>query len=93
MHSTSPGLRHSLSPLGLSVAQRHAQMVEHIVESAYSNVGGTAEQMRHVQSVIESAIAVARYVRGEVKGKMAERKQCTEASTSTIANVLSSRIE
>ena len=91
--STSPGLRRSLSLLGLSVAQQCAQMVEHITERAYSGVGAIAKQTRHAQSMAEAIVAEARSMHGEVEGKMAELKQRVEVNASTTANVLASRIE
>ena len=38
------GLRRSLSPLGISVVQRHAQLAEQVAESAMSGVGRVADE-------------------------------------------------
>ena len=66
MRSVSPRLRRTISPSKLSVAQRHAQIVEQKAESAFSGVGMVADQTRYAQSVAEAAIAEARSVREEV---------------------------
>ena len=75
------------------MAQRRAQMVERIAESAYSGIGIVVEQMRHAQSVAKATVAKAQFVRGEIEGKMAELKQCAEARASITENVLGFRIE
>ena len=42
--SVSPRPHRTISPIRLSVAQRHAQTVEHIAESAFSSVEVVADQ-------------------------------------------------
>ena len=69
--SASPGLRRSLSPLGLSVAQRHAQLAGQVAESAMSGVGCVADETRRAREVAEATIAKARSVHREVQSKVA----------------------
>ena len=71
-HSASLRLRQTISPSGLSVAQRRAQIAELKAESAFSRVGVVADQTRHAQSVAEVAIAEARLVRDEVSSRTAD---------------------
>ena len=80
-------------PLGIFVAQRHAQMAERKAKSALSGVGVVADQMRHAQYVAEAAIAEARSVRSEVESKVAELMHRADASTANAMNVLSSRVD
>ena len=62
-HSASPGLRRSLSPLGLSVAQRRAQLTEQVAESAMSGVGRVADETRRAREVAEADS------RGEIRAR------------------------
>ena len=91
--SASLGLRRSLSPLGLLVAQHHAQLVEQVAESAMSGVERMAVEMRHAREVAEAAIAEARSVHGEVQSKVALLMARANVSATHAVEVLSGRVQ
>ena len=62
--SASPGLRRSLSPLGLSVAQCRAQLAEQVAESAMSGVGCVADETQGAREVAEGCDS-----RGEIRAR------------------------
>ena len=91
--STSLVLRRSLSPLGLSVAQRRAQLAEQVAESAMSGVRCVADETRCAREVAEAAIAEARSVHGEVQSKVASLMARADASAAHAIEVLSGRVQ
>ena len=91
--SVSPRPRRTISPSKLSVAQRHAQIVEQKAESAFSGVGMVANQIRYAQSVMEAAIAKARSVRDEVASRMAEVAKRSDVSVSNVADILTGKVQ
>ena len=91
--SASPGLRRSLSPLGISVAQRRAQLTEQVAESAMSGVGRVADETRRAREVAEAAIAEAKSVHGEVQSKVASLTARADASAAHAVEVLSGRVQ
>ena len=72
--SISPVPRRAISPIGISVVQRCAQMAEQIAETAISGVGCVEEEMRHARSVPEIAIA-----------KVAAASSCMESNVAHVA--------
>ena len=91
--SASPGLRRSLSPLGLSVANVVRSSAEQVAESAMSGVGRVADETRRAREVAEAAIAEARSVHGEVQSKVASLTAHADASTAHAVEVLSGRVQ
>ena len=91
--SASPGLRRSLSPLGISVAQRRAQLIEQVAESAMSGVGRVVDETQRAREVAEAAIAEAKFVHGEVQSKVASLTARADASTAHAVEVLSGRVQ
>ena len=91
--SASPGTRWVASLIGISVAQRHAQIAEKIAERAISGVGQVADETRHARKVAEAAIAEARSVHGEVQSRVASLSTQAEASTAHAVEVLSGRVQ
>ena len=78
--SASPRPRRVLSPVGLSVAQRRAQLAEQTAASAASGVGRVAEETRRVRELVEATTAEARSVRSEVESHVAQLAAAAEAS-------------
>ena len=91
--STSPGLRRSLSPLGILVAQRHVQLAEQVAESAMSGVGCMADETRRAREVAKAAIAEAKSVHGEVQSKVAVLAARADASAAHAVEVLSGCVQ
>ena len=80
--STSPGLRKSPSPLGLSVAQQCAQLAEQTAVSAMSRVGRIADETHCMHELVEATSAKARSVRGEVESRVATSAAKADTSAS-----------
>ena len=78
--SASPRPRRVLSPVGLSVAQRRAQLAEQTAATAASGVGRVAEETRRVRELVEATTAEARSVRGEVESHVAQMAAAAEAN-------------
>ena len=78
--SASPRPRRVLSPVGLSVAQRRAQLAKQTAATAASGVGRVAEETRRVCELVEATTAEARSVRGEVKSHVAQMAAAAEAN-------------
>ena len=91
--SASPGLPRSLSPLGVSVAQRHAQLAEHVAESAMSGVGRVVDETCRVRKVADAAIAEAKSIHSEVKNKVASLLAHATVNTAHALEVLSGRVQ
>ena len=91
--SASLGLRRSLSPLGLSVVQHCAQLVEQVTENAMSDVGRMADETRRAREVAEAAIAKARSMHREVQSKVASLTAHADANATHAVEVLSGRVQ
>ena len=70
-HSTSPGLQRSPSPLGMSIAKRRAQLARQIVESAISNVGRVADEVRMARMETAAMVAEAESAKGAIQSQSA----------------------
>ena len=90
--SASPRPRRIASPIGVSVAQRRAQMAEQIAESAFSGVGQVAEETRRAREVAEAAIAEARSVHGAVESQVAALSARADESTTHAVEVLTEQV-
>ena len=77
-----------MSPIGVSVAQRRAQMAEQIAETAISGVGRVEEEMQHACSVAEAAIAEAATVSSRMESNVAHVAAQTEAKTAQVVMAL-----
>ena len=82
-----------VSPMGLCIAQRHAQLAERTAESAMSSVGHIAEVTRQVYGFAEVAIAGATSVESQVEGRIATLTENAEANTSCTIGEMSQRLE
>ena len=91
--SASPRPQQTISPPGLSVAQRRAQIADLKAESAFSGIGVVADWTRHAQSVADAAIAEARSVRDEVSSRIAEIAKRADVSVSSVADVLTGKVQ
>ena len=90
--SASPAPRRVVSPIGVSVAQRRAQMAEQIAETAISGVGCMEEEMRHTRSVAEAAIAEAAAVSSCMESNVVHVVVQTEAKTAQAVMALAERV-
>ena len=90
--SASPGPQRTASPLGVAIAQRHAQLGERTAESTLSGVGQVAEEIRHACSIAEAAISEARSVHREIESKVSSLEAQATTSTTHITNALSKRV-
>ena len=70
------------------MTQRHAQIAEQKVESAFSSVRIVADQTCHTQAIAEAAIAEARSVCDEVLSRIAAFAKCADDSTSSAVGIL-----
>ena len=91
--STSPGLRRSPSPLGLSVAQQHAQLAEQTTLTAISGVGRVEAETHRVREMVEATTAEARSVCGEVESRVATLAAAADASTMRAIEEIASRVK
>ena len=91
--SASPRPRRILSPVGLSVAQRRAQLAEQTAATAVSGVGRVAEESRRVRELVEATTAEARSVRGEVESRVAQMAAAAEASAARSAEHVAAEVE
>ena len=89
MRSISLGPQRTPSPVGVSIAQRHAQYAEQTTVSAISGVGRIAEETHRVRGVVKAAIAEATSVHGAVKSRVALLVAHAEASTVHMVSELS----
>ena len=90
--SASPRPRRIASPIGVSDAQRRAQMAEQIAESAFSGVGQVADETRRAREVAEAAIAEARSVHGAVESRVAALSARADESTTHAVEVLTEQM-
>ena len=63
----SPGPQRTVSPLGILVAQRCAQLAERIVESATSGVGQVTDAMRIARAEVVTVVANAQSAIGTLQ--------------------------
>ena len=90
--SASPGLHRSLSPLGVLVAQRCAQLAEQSAVTTISGVGRVEEETRRVRQMVEATTAEARSVHGNVESRVATLAVVADASMARTAEEISSRV-
>ena len=91
--SASPRPRRVLSPVGLSVAQRRAQLAEQTAATAASGVGRVAEETRRVRELVEATTAEARSVRGEVESHVAQLAAAAEANAARTEERVSAEVK
>ena len=90
--SASPRPRRIALPIGISVAQRRAQMAEQIAESAFSGVGQVADETHRARKVAEAAIAEARSVHGVVESRVVALSAHADESTTHTVEVLTEQM-
>ena len=90
--SASPGPRRSPSPLGLSVAQRRAQLAELIVAMAMSGVGCVEAETHCICKIVEATTAEARSVRDEVQSRVASLAALADTSTLRTVEEIAKRV-
>ena len=82
--SASPRPRRSPSPLGVSVAQRRAQLAAQSAATAVSGVGRIEAETHRVRELVEATSAEAKSVRGEVESRIADLAAASQASASQL---------
>ena len=90
--SASPRPHRSLSPLGVSVAQRRAQLAAQSAATAVSGVGRIEAETRRVRDLVEATSAEAKSVRGEVESRIAELAAASQASASQLAEQVATQV-
>ena len=85
-------LQRAASPLGISVAQRRAQLAESNAKSAMSSVSHVTKETHCVRDVAKAAIAKAKSVHGEVESRVATLVAQAEANTKHVVDRLSKRV-
>ena len=91
--STSPGPRRVASPIGISVVQRRAQMVERVAESAMSGVAQVVGQTRRACEVAKAAIVEARSMHGVVDSRVVAISAHADASAAHAIEVLLEHVQ
>ena len=91
--STSPRLRRSQSPLGLSVAQRCARLAEQTALTAIFGVGRVEAETHCVHEMVEATKAEAKSVRGEVESHVATLVAAGDASAAHATKEIASRVK
>ena len=79
-------------PLGLSVAQRHAQLAEQTVDLALSSAGQVVEATQCAHDIVEAAIVEAMSVCSQVESRVALLAAHAEVSMAQAVSALSKRI-
>ena len=92
-HSVSPGPRWPPSPLGLSVAQRRAQLVEQSAATAISGIGRVEAETRRVRELVEATSAEAKSVCGEVESRIATLAAAADASATRAVTEIAGQVE
>ena len=90
--SASPRPRRSVSPLGVSVAQRRAQLAAQSAATAVSGVGHVEAETRRVRALVDASTAEARSVRSEVETRLASLATAAETSTARVAAELGEQV-
>ena len=90
--SASPRPRRSLSPLGVSVAQRRAQLAAQSAATAVSGVGRVAQETRYVRELVEATTAEAKSVRSDVERRVARLAATSEENAARVAADVESKI-
>ena len=91
--SASPGLWRAVSPLGLSIVQRRAQLAKQTPESALSNIGHVAEETQHIRGVPEVEQAEATSTHSRMENSVALLAVQAEASMVQVVSALSKCME
>ena len=83
-------LRRSPSPLGLSIAQQHTQLVEQSAATALSGMGRIEQETCCIREMVEATTAETRSIRGEVDSHVATLVAVADASVArTTEDILS----
>ena len=90
--SASPRPRRSPSPLGVSVAQRRAQLAAQSAATAVSGVGRIEAETLRVRELVEATSAEAKSVRDEVESRIAEMAAASQASASQLAGQMATQV-
>ena len=90
--SASPRPRRSLSPLGVSVAQRRAQLAAQSAATAVSGVGRIEREARRVCELAEATSAETKSVRGEVKSRVATLAAASEENVVRVAAEVDAKV-
>ena len=90
--SASPRPRRSPSPLGVSVAQRRAQLAAQSAATAVSGVGRIEAETLRVRELVEATSAEAKSVRDEVESRIAELAAASQASASQLAGQMATQV-
>ena len=90
--SASPRPRRSPSPLGVSVAQRRAQLAAQSAATAVSGVGRVEAETRRVRDLVEATSAEAKSVRDEVESRIADLAAASQASASQLVEQVATQV-
>ena len=91
--SASPVLRRATSPLGVSVAQRRAQLAERTAESALSSIGQVADVVRIARAEAATAAANAQSAIGTVQTIATSLFAHTDAATAKAMSEMEARVQ
>ena len=91
---TSTGMRRtrSASPVGLTIAQRQAQLAAQIASSAASGVSHVAAATDATRNVAEQALATAEHTAGSIEGIVREHVSRSQADTSRAVDDVAHRL-
>ena len=91
---TSAGMRHarSVSPVGLTIAQRQAQLAAQIASSAASVVSHVAATTDATRNVAEQALATTKHTAGSIEGIVHEHISKSQADTSRAVDDVAHRL-
>ena len=84
--------RRSLSPLGVSVAQRHAQLAAQSAATAVSGVGRIEREARRIRELAEATSAETKSVRGEVESRVATLAAASEENVARVAAEVDAKV-
>ena len=90
--SASPQPRRSLSPVGVSVVQRRAQLATQSAATAVSGVGRIERETSRVRDLAEATSAEAKSVRGEVESRIADLAAASQASASQLEERVTAQV-
>ena len=90
--SASPRPCRSLSPLGVSVAQRRAQLAAQSAATAVSGVGRIEREARRVRELAEATSAETKSVRGEVESRIATLAAASEENVARVAAEVDAKV-
>ena len=91
---TSAGMRRAraVSPVGLTIAQRQAQLAAQIASSAASGVSHVAAATDATRNVAEQALATAEHTAGSIEGIVREHISRSQADTSRAVDDVAHRL-